>query len=163
MVASQGTGFSLRLGEALRRVVDGGRSYVVLAYAFAGWATSVYSVRADGVTSYKAAYGVSYTGEILPFGATALFKVPESHTRQVSSTMTRSKGDSASVKGTVGWRAQRERRPHLPHSKRVAQGENMSPTGAPSTLERATLEVHQGSSLGGKERRDRWTSTRISR
>ena len=55
-------------------------------------------MRADGITSYRAAFGIGYTGEILPFGETALFKVPESHTRQVSSTVTRNKGDSAFVK-----------------------------------------------------------------
>jgi hypothetical protein len=69
---------------------------------YAGWATSVYRVRADGVTSYKPAFGVNFTGEILPFGEIALFEVPESHTRQVSSTMTRNKGDSAFAKGISG-------------------------------------------------------------
>ena len=66
---------------------------------YAGWATSVYRVRADSITSYRAACGVGCNGEILPCGETALFKVPESHTRQVSSTSTRNKGDSAFVKG----------------------------------------------------------------
>ncbi len=58
-----------------------------------------YRVRADGNTSHKAAYGVGYRGEILPFGETALFKVPESHTRQIVAGVQRSKGDSMMVKG----------------------------------------------------------------
>ncbi len=70
---------------------------------YAGWAATVYRVRADGVISYTAAFGVKYTGEILPCGeTTALFKIPESHTRQVSSTATRNKGDSAFAKGFLG-------------------------------------------------------------
>ncbi len=80
---------------------------------YAGWATSVYRVRGDGVASYKAAFGVSYTGKILPFGETALFKVPESHTRQVSSTMTRNKGDSAFVKGSLGGGKHKESGDHI--------------------------------------------------
>ena len=44
---------------------------------YSAWATSTYRVRADGNTSHKAAYGVGYRGEILPFGEAALFKVPE--------------------------------------------------------------------------------------
>ena len=80
---------------------------------YAGWATSVYRVRADGVTSDKAAFGVSYTGEFLPFAEAASFKVPESHTRRVSSTMTRNKGDSAFVKGILGVGKHRESDDHL--------------------------------------------------
>ena len=66
---------------------------------YAAWATSMYRVRADGNTSHKSAYGVGYRGEILPFGETALFKVPESHTRQVTAKVTRNKGESMFVKG----------------------------------------------------------------
>ena len=66
---------------------------------YTAWATSTYRTRADGNTSHKAAYGVGYRGEILPFGETALFKVPESHSRQVAQGVQRNKGDSMMVKG----------------------------------------------------------------
>ncbi len=46
---------------------------------YAGWATSVYRVRGDGVASYKAAFVVNYTGEILPCVATALLTVAAIH------------------------------------------------------------------------------------
>jgi hypothetical protein len=66
---------------------------------YASWATSTYRVRADGNTAHKAAYGVGYRGEILPFGETALFRVPESHSRQIATGVQRNKGDSQMVKG----------------------------------------------------------------
>jgi hypothetical protein len=44
-----------------------------------------------------AACGVGCRGDILPFAGTALFKVPESHTRQVGM---RNKSESTFVKGT---------------------------------------------------------------
>ncbi len=69
-------------------------------------------VRADGNTSHKAAYGVGYRGEFLPFGETALFKVPVSHTRQITAKATRNKGESMFVKDIwVG--KNRERDDHI--------------------------------------------------
>ena len=66
---------------------------------YATWATSTFRVRADDTTWHKSAYGVGYRGEILPFGETALFKVPESHTRQIAAGFQRNKGDSMLAKG----------------------------------------------------------------
>jgi len=56
-------------------------------------------VRADGLTSHQACYGTGYRGEILPFGETALFKAPASHTRQATAKDLQAKGDSTMVKG----------------------------------------------------------------
>ncbi|CAK0848676.1 unnamed protein product, partial [Prorocentrum cordatum] len=69
---------------------------------YVSWATSTYRPRADGRTSHQAAYGVTYNGEILPFGETALFKTPISHTRQITTTSLKHKGESSFVKGI--WR-----------------------------------------------------------
>ncbi|CAK0800261.1 unnamed protein product, partial [Prorocentrum cordatum] len=66
---------------------------------YVSWATSTYRPRADGRTSHQAAYGVTYNGEILPFGETALFKTPISHTRQITATSLKHKGESSFVKG----------------------------------------------------------------
>ncbi|CAK0790198.1 unnamed protein product, partial [Prorocentrum cordatum] len=62
------------------------------------WATPTYRPRADGRTSHQAAYGVTYNGEILPFGETALFKTPISHTRRIAATSLKRKGESSFVK-----------------------------------------------------------------
>ena len=61
-----------------------------------------YRVRADGSTSHFAAFGCGYKGEILPFGETALFKVPMSHTRQVSAKTTAHKGRVHVREGHLG-------------------------------------------------------------
>ena len=65
---------------------------------YAAWATSMFRVRAEGNTSHKSSYGVGCRGEVLPFCETALFKVPESHTRQIAAGVMRNKGDSMLVK-----------------------------------------------------------------
>ena len=57
-----------------------------------------YRVRGDGLSSHFSAFGCGYTGEVLPFGETALFKVPVSHTRQASAQVRLHKGDSAFVR-----------------------------------------------------------------
>ncbi|CAK0827956.1 unnamed protein product [Prorocentrum cordatum] len=66
---------------------------------YVSWPTSTYRPRADGGTSHQAAYGVTYNGEILPFGETALFKTPISHTRQIATASLKRKGESSFVKG----------------------------------------------------------------
>ncbi|CAK0815286.1 unnamed protein product, partial [Prorocentrum cordatum] len=66
---------------------------------YVSWATSTCRPRADGRTSHQAACGVTYNGEIPPFGETALFKTPISHTRQIAATSLKRKGESSFVKG----------------------------------------------------------------
>ncbi|CAK0856887.1 unnamed protein product, partial [Prorocentrum cordatum] len=66
---------------------------------YVSWATSTYRPRADRRTSHQAAYGVTYNGETPPFGETALFKTPISHTRQITTTSLKHKGESSFVKG----------------------------------------------------------------
>ncbi|CAK0813201.1 unnamed protein product [Prorocentrum cordatum] len=66
---------------------------------YVSWATSTYRPRADGRTSHQAAYGVTYNGEIPPFGETALFKTPISHTRQIATTSLKRQGESSFAKG----------------------------------------------------------------
>ncbi|CAK0811260.1 unnamed protein product, partial [Prorocentrum cordatum] len=66
---------------------------------YVSWATSTYRPRADGRTSHQAAYGATYNGEIPPFGETALFKTPISHTREITTTSLKRKGESSFVEG----------------------------------------------------------------
>jgi hypothetical protein len=47
-----------------------------------GWATTRFRVRGDGHSSYFASHGHEYTGEVVPFGESVLFKAPVSHSRQ---------------------------------------------------------------------------------
>eukprot|EP00971_Amphidinium_carterae_P104207 2063755-Amphidinium_carterae.2 len=42
----------------------------------AAWLTSRYKLRADGLTSHFAAFGASYTGDVVPFSETVLAKLP---------------------------------------------------------------------------------------
>ena len=45
------------------------------------WITARYRVRVDGTTAFFGAFGHSYTGEVVPFGETVLFKALASSTR----------------------------------------------------------------------------------
>ncbi|CAK0875518.1 unnamed protein product, partial [Prorocentrum cordatum] len=66
---------------------------------YVSWATSTHRPRADERTSHQAAYGVTYNGEVIPFGETALFKTPISHTRQITATSLKHKGESSIAMG----------------------------------------------------------------
>ena len=69
------------------------------AQEHAATVTNAYRRTADGRTAYEAAFGCGYTGEVLPFAETALFKVPISHTREITSGVMMPKGDSSMVRG----------------------------------------------------------------
>jgi hypothetical protein len=78
--------------------------------------TNKYRRRADGRTAYEAAFGCSFNGEILPWGETALFKVPMSHTRAIALGVQMPKGDATmDGQGHLGREAPRVRRPLVPH------------------------------------------------
>ena len=69
--------------------------------------TNAYRQRADGRTSWEAAFGFGYRCEILPFAETCLFKVPTSSTKQIVAAkagldergVQQPKGDSTMVRG----------------------------------------------------------------
>ena len=56
-------------------------------------------MRADGLSGHFAAFGCGYTGEVLAFGETCLFKVPMSSSRQQSSHITKHKAEANFVRG----------------------------------------------------------------
>ena len=51
---------------------------------YAAFVTNAHRRRADQRTSWEAAFGAGYKGELLPFGETAHFKVPTSHQREIA-------------------------------------------------------------------------------
>ncbi|HIG17279.1 MAG TPA: hypothetical protein EYQ31_08310, partial [Candidatus Handelsmanbacteria bacterium] len=69
------------------------------AQVHAAHTTNLYRRRADGKTAYESCFGHGYNGEILPFGETALFKVPMSHARELAAGVLAPKGDTTMVKG----------------------------------------------------------------
>ena len=64
-----------------------------------GWTTTRFRVRSDGNTSYFAGHGHNYTGEVVPFGESVLFKAPVSHSRQKRGGKRHHKADSCWAKG----------------------------------------------------------------
>ena len=50
----------------------------------AAFVANSYRRRADGRTSWEAAFGCGYKGELVPFGETCHFKVPTSHAREIA-------------------------------------------------------------------------------
>jgi len=65
----------------------------------AGFITARFRVRGDGQTAFFGCFGHNYTGEIVKFSETVLFKAPVSHTRQGAKKTRRHKGDSSWAKG----------------------------------------------------------------
>ena len=65
----------------------------------AAWLNNRYRLRADGSTAFFAAYGHTYTGEVVPFSETVLFKAPASATRQKKGGRRQHKADSAWARG----------------------------------------------------------------
>ena len=91
--------FRFRVEKAYKKKITPNHVLYPWLVRHAGWIVNRYRRRGDGLTSYHAITGTGYTGEIVPFGETVLYKIPITHERLAKGGVLQHKLDSGWEKG----------------------------------------------------------------